>query len=406
MIKDIPKTVLKQIITLDDKREAAIGRNIVRYYSYFDYDDKRHFVEVKVAVKTNKKTNEKMIKQVLYTDLKGDSYGKDLIYYYTGGYVVLWEEDQEFDLWSKEFKVMGPGAIRVGDERLKRTKYRYSGVDRSRAEDGIKYIATWEKHPKVELLAKAGLSRYVDSARIVNKLEKDSEFVQFLRGNLDFLRNEYILPTEVLRAYKHGNSVEREHSLKDYKTIADTFTGKRLDKVLDYLQQNNIRYSHYDDYIKACLYLGVDLNNTKNCMPRDFSFWHNVRANEYAAKKENIHDNKIKSVADKFRSMEKTGEFIVLIASSSLELREEGNALSHCVGKMGYDKKIAEEKSLIFFVREKTAPTIPYVTVEYSISDKKILQAYGKNNSRPSIETMQFLEKKWLPHAKKALVGE
>ena len=92
-----------------------------------------------------------------------------------------------------------------------------------------------------------------------------------------------------------------------------------------------------------------------------------------------------------------------MIAQSPAELIEEGIALKHCVGHMGYDKKFAKEQSLIFFVRTKENPTEPYVTVEYSIKDKKVLQCYAKGNSKPDAEVTTYITNIWSPYVNKAL---
>ena len=71
--------------------------------------------------------------------------------------------------------------------------------------------------------------------------------------------------------------------------------------------------------------------------------------------------------------------------------------------KIGYDQKVVDEKSLIFFIRAKEEPNKPLVTVEYSIKDKKVLQCYGEHNSKPSEEILSFVNKKWLPYTKRQM---
>ena len=59
----------------------------------------------------------------------------------------------------------------------------------------------------------------------------------------------------------------------------------------------------------------------------------------------------------------------------------EGEMLHHCVGRMNYDQKFAKEQSLIFFLRDKSAPETPLVTMEYSPSQKRLLQCYGDHDA-------------------------
>ena len=92
-----------------------------------------------------------------------------------------------------------------------------------------------------------------------------------------------------------------------------------------------------------------------------------------------------------------------MIAKSPAELVNEGAILKHCVGHMGYDKRFANEQSLIFFVRTKENPTEPFVTVEYSIKSKKVLQCYAKGNSTPDAEVKSYIDSVWTPYANKLL---
>lgn len=41
--------------------------------------------------------------------------------------------------------------------------------------------------------------------------------------------------------------------------------------------------------------------------------------------------------------------------------------------------------------------------MEYSPSRKKILQCYGKNDSTPNDNILEFVNKKWLPFANRQL---
>ena len=87
----------------------------------------------------------------------------------------------------------------------------------------------------------------------------------------------------------------------------------------------------------------------------------------------------------------------------SADLIHEGEILNHCVGRMGYDQKFAREETLIFFIRTKEQPDTPLVTVEYSPTQKKVLQCYGDHDSKPTEEILDFVHKKWLPYANKQI---
>ncbi len=78
-------------------------------------------------------------------------------------------------------------------------------------------------------------------------------------------------------------------------------------------------------------------------------------------------------------------------------------ALKHCVGRMNYEKKMAREETLIFFVRDIAAPDVPFVTVEYSPSRKQVLQCYGYDSKKPDDSVVDFVNKVWLPYANRTV---
>ncbi|MBQ8426654.1 MAG: PcfJ domain-containing protein, partial [Clostridia bacterium] len=74
----------------------------------------------------------------------------------------------------------------------------------------------------------------------------------------------------------------------------------------------------------------------------------------------------------------------------------------HCVGRMDYDQRIAKEQSLIFFIRKANEKEIPFVTVEFSISEKKVRQCYGVRDTKPAPEVIDFVNA-WAKKAKRRL---
>lgn len=182
--------------------------------------------------------------------------------------------------------------------------------------------------------------------------------------------------------------------------------------LLRYISEKDISLPSYSDYLKACVYLGLDMSLTKNRFPRDFRRWHDIRTDEYrtamALKDAELRKElyaKFGTVAEKYLSLQKSGKdaFVVVIARSPQELIYEGDILHHCVGRMNYDRKFVREESLIFFVRDKVSPDVPFVTLEYSPERKKILQCYGERDSKPSDSVLEFVHKKWLPYANRQL---
>ena len=154
------------------------------------------------------------------------------------------------------------------------------------------------------------------------------------------------------------------------------------------------------------------MSDKKNRFPHDFKHWHDIRIDEYESAKAKA-DAELKkefyeqfaSVANKYLPLQrdKNEIYLVFIAKSPAELVKEGSALHHCVGKMGYDKKFVREETLIFFIRSADAPDVPLVTMEYSLKSNKVLQIYANCNTRPTEDVQTFIQKKWLPYAKRQL---
>jgi hypothetical protein len=196
-----------------------------------------------------------------------------------------------------------------------------------------------------------------------------------------------------------------------YKSIRDLI-GEDTAKFYSYVAKQEISCSLYKDYLQACNFLGLDMNEDKNRYPHDFSYWHDTRIDEYhsakalldAKQRKELYENFAK-VALKYTPMQETsnGAFVVYIAQSPAELMREGDALHHCVGKLGYDQKFIREQSLIFFVRSATDTKTPLATIEFSLQDKRIRQFYADHNSTPDKAVSDYVNNVWLPTAQKAL---
>ena len=161
--------------------------------------------------------------------------------------------------------------------------------------------------------------------------------------------------------------------------------------------------SSYADYAHACVFLGIDMADTKNKYPTNFDYWHNMRIDQYYAKTDSKMPGRMAKVACKYKTLQYSGMYSVIIAKSKFDLEREGRLLHHCVGRMNYDVRVAEEKSLIFFVRKAEDLNIPYVTLEYSLSQKKVVQCYGEHDSKPTQDVLDFVYNKWQPYATEQL---
>jgi hypothetical protein len=429
-IKPIPKYMLKRIEKADaDKRKKYDGHT--RYYAYFT---KLGGELAKVTVACKNRGKKWFCKQVAVHGIHSeDCLVKDFACFIICGYVVGWSEQglTQYSKWwethkwelayDQYFNVYAPF---LNKEYLNKfPEYKYSAIMQYPYLDVFKYLRLYEQYPQAEMLVKLGLSQYATSKQILKKVGKDKNFCKWLAQHRQAMIGKSFYIGTLLRAYKTKNSLEVTQLAIENKKLMGMISAatniKRMFKtdtqrleLLEYLGKQNTPLSSYSDYLDACHYLGLDMSLPKNRFPHNFKHWHDMRTDQYntakalkdAEKRKELYA-KFATVAEKYMSLQrdKNEGYIVVIARTPYELIQEGEALSHCVGRMNYDQKFAREESLIFFVRDKQSPDVPFVTVEYSLEHKKVLQCYGEHDHKPNESVLQFVNNKWLPYANRKL---
>ncbi len=427
-IKPIPKYILALIKKADEKANSKPNGN-TRFYSYLTTNDKEL---VKVTVAVRHKYTKWYYKQCAVHGVHSDEcFAKDMIFYIIGGYHTGWyseglckrkKEFENGEWWEYTDKYFDPYAPVVNKEYIaKFPEYKYSAYELYNGVDVLQYLRLYEKYPQIEYLVKLGLSEYAKSKQILTKVAKDKKFRKWLSVNRNELKSNIYYISTVLQAYQKNEPLKEVQAYetakktlckeKAYKPIRELF-GSDYKKYFSYIGKQQITNNLYLDYLNACNYLGLDMNEDKNRFPHNFKQWHDIRIDEYATAKA-IKDEeerkelyaKFSLVAEKYLPLqeEKKGEFIAIIAKSPAELIREGETLHHCVGRMNYDQKFIREETLIFFIRPQENPNEPFVTLEYSIKQKKVLQCYANGNSTPADDVMNYINKKWLPYANRTL---
>ncbi|MDE6275733.1 MAG: PcfJ domain-containing protein [Clostridia bacterium] len=429
-IKPIPKYMLK-LIYKQDKTHYPAQNKITRFYSYLT---KFGGNLVKVIVACRNYRSKWYCKQVVIRDIHSPHcLIKDINFIMLAGYVVDWYAQGltktakwwSYDTWdyidNKYFNLC-PTTINV-EYALKFTKYKYSAVDLYRGFDTLKYLKLYEEYPHAELLVKLGLSKLATSKTILRKTKQDKKFCKWIIRNKSELSTQYYYISTILHAYQTSRPLSIvqniEYTLKNFKSkdtaanIRALFkTEKDILTFLEYIKKQNTNMRSYSDYLDACNYLELDMSQNKNRFPNNFRQWHDIRIDEYrtarALKDEQERKDlyiKFASIAEKYLPLQrdKDNAYIVVIARSPADLIREGEILHHCVGSMNYDQRMIREESLIFFIRDKNSPDVPFVTVEYSLKQHKVLQCYGDRDSRPNEQVLNFVNKKWLPYANKKL---
>lgn len=429
-IKPIPKYMLK-LIQRRDKKDYPEQSGHTRYYAYLTKHKKEL---VKITVACRNKGKNWYCKQVAIHDVHSPyCLVKDMEFIMIAGYVVGWHEQglTKYPKWwetgkwceayTQYFNVYAP--ILNIDYALKFPQYKYSAVDKYPNTNIFKYLRYYEQYPQAELLVKFGIPYYATSKMILHKTSKDKRFGKWLiRNSSEIALNGYYVST-LFKAYRTRKPLAKVQKAEEdrktfcrkcnYKEIKELFnTDKLIEQFLEYIAIQDANISSYADYLNACSYLGLDMSQDKNRLPHNFKHWHDIRIDEYRTAKA-LKDRqereemcaKFASIAEKYLPLQrdKDNAFIVVIAKSPADLIREGELLHHCVGLMNYDQRMIREESLIFFIRDKNSPDVPFVTVEYSLKQHKVLQCYGDKDSKPDEQVLNFVNKKWLPYANKKL---
>ena len=427
-IKPIPKYIVARIKKADAQNNVCLpGRT--RFYSYLTKND-GELVKVTVAVRTRYK--QWLYKQVTVHGLNSDiCYVKDMVFHYIAGYSVGWFEQgaQTAPRWYEstewdysEDKYFDPFAPIVNREYLdKFPKYKYSAVNLYKGVDILKYLRFYDKYPQIEYLMKAGLGGYAFSKQILQEIGKNKRFAKWLMKNrAELSRNDYNVDV-IKTSFRTGrplaelqNIRKNQQALKKAVGISElrTFFKNDLEKFVTYLATQKTSVYSYNDYFRACNYLGLNMTEDKNRYPHDFKRWHDIRIDEYNTAKAMKNAEERKALYEKFAAVaskyvgleyDKKSVYIAIIAQNPSDLIREGEFLHHCVGRMGYGQKFAREESLIFFIRTKEQPDVPFVTIEYSPKQKRVLQCYGDNDTKPDDGVIEFVNKKWLPYANRKI---
>ena len=427
-IKPIPKNIVARIKKLD-KQAYPAPQGRTRFYSYLT-TNAGELVKVTVAVRHYRK--EWYYKQCAVHGIHSDQcFLKDMVFHYIGGYSVGWyaeglsesPEWYEGDEWDwQEDSMFDPWAPVVNKEYASKfPEYKYSATALYADEDILQYLRLYEKHPQMEYLVKLGLSRYATKKQILRKVEKDKTFRKWLSLHREELARDFFYIPAIMKAYSEGEEPKKMQAYEvnkkalcrdaDLKPIRDMFGGD-YEEYFAYIGKQQISNRDYLDYLTACNFLGLDMSEAKNRFPHDFKHWHDVRVDEYhtaraikdEAERKELYD-KFLNVAEKYSALqhEKKSAFVVFIARSPAELMREGDVLKHCVGQMNYDQKFIREESLIFFVRSSEHPDKPFVTVEYSPEQKKVLQCYAEGNKKPDEDVLYYVNQVWMPFANRRL---
>ena len=353
---------------------------------------------------------------------------KNLLYNSFSGYVPVFEKqdkrsnrqgwnvpvffEDDFDKWYNADLPCNFYCICLNKEILTEIdEFKYCGYS---CGDVIDYLNKYRKNPMVEYFGKFDLPL---SSALISKADKDKRFKTFLMKNATDIRRFGTQAT--VHAYNHNTAIpeasNKIQSTRNARKYIPALRGQGLneERIISYCREHSIGFTLYNDYLESVIALGLDLQDTKNIYPKDFTAMHDLRIAEHESLKAKADREKRKELYESFaKAGEKAttyeyadGDYTLVAPRDICDLKTEGAILGHCVGRMGYDKKMADGKVVIMFLRHTTDVTKPFVTIEYDLKQLKLLQAYAQKNTTPPSEAMEFINK-WQQIIKKHIKGE
>lgn len=227
----------------------------------------------------------------------------------------------------------------------------------------------------------------------LKKIGQDPEF-----SGIFHYTTEYRYRGQNPRRWAFGTSQESRRvknnlikTIKDYNLDLISLC-RWLKKQLN-VEKNDVGYlfgsgNHYHDYLECEFELCDGLYSKMLKYPDNFRTEFHRKQEEYTAKIAEVDESKFKQISEENKKYEHIGKkYIVKIPKKTEEIHHEALILKHCVRT--YIPRVIDGFTLIAFLRNKNYPEEPLVTLE--IKNGALTQAYGKNDSKPTEEELEFL---------------
>lgn len=375
-----------------------------------------------------RKTETEFATKAMYLFEPGNSmaYHRYLYYSETKGMCYVGNWDRTKTVRSENNSSMANKASYCSYDSIKKTvkgtPFQYSTWETYKDGDMVQFFDLFSKYPCIEYLTKLGFSELV-SAKLhghhtysaVNWNGKSPlQVLRVSKQELHELKSSGIkIGPLALKLFQISRKDKSNLSFREIYEIVQTYGShlKDLQKILkfttlrrvhNYIQKQhtkkygNRKYGNmayqvlhtWRDYLADCIDLEMDVTQDNILFPSDLDKAHQDTLVKIKHLENQMLDMKIQrrmSVLHKY-CFEAFG-LIIRPALSTKELIQEGNALSHCVGR--YAKDYASGKTNILVIRKAEALDKPFYTME--VRGNKIMQTQGFKNRRPDETVAKFI---------------
>jgi hypothetical protein len=341
--------------------------------------------------------------------------------------------DRSWGKWRKRKSIISESTTSMQNTRcfysrenieraVKGTLFQYSTWEKFDHNEMLEFFDLAARYPCIEYLSKLGLTNLVKDKLVGRKTYSAinwrgktlDKVLKLPKQEIKVIRDaDASVSYFALYLYQQARKDKSNLSLKeavhlsrlvgtyrdDDLKVLQKYTSLR--KIYSYIQKQYISKNkkHYSgaeqvvstwkDYISDCKKLEMDLNEESILFPSYLYKAHQetIKRIKYKEDQElNAQITKRLKVLNKY-SFEYKGLFIRPV-TSTIELIEEGNALSHCVG--GYAKRYANGETSIFVIRKASQPDKPFYTVE--VRNDVIFQTRGLKNCSPTKDVQAFID--------------
>lgn len=256
----------------------------------------------------------------------------------------------------------------------------------------IRYINMYYKYPILEMVSKLKLNTFTYDEEALQELTINKPFKKFCfnqASSINFYKFRFVynmFKNKVENVSEHIECRAKKSQTTQYINQYIVRYNSNIDviKLRDYVFRQSVTINTYYDYFTALRELNYDLNDTKNIYPINFNEQHNLKINELNLKRgidmKEKNDMFAKVCDDIKKISSSSGNYKIIVPSSLNDLINEGNKLHHCVGKMRYEDKVIDGDVVILFLRKKDNIKEPFVTLEISRKQYRIMQENGLSN--------------------------
>lgn len=266
---------------------------------------------------------------------------------------------------------------------------------------GIEQLIKCQFYRVVRHILEHGRCEYInwDKKSAPKILGLGKEYYRLLAGKNPTYR-EYEVTWEAQEAGVRMTWTQVQFFAKSHRNFAiyirHTTPHKMERYIREKLNEGASLIQEYHDYLQMAAGLRYNLDDPWILFPRDMQKRHKELIEERREVDKRIEKMKDEEKDVMFRKNQKpycclemeTEKFLLRLPREVHEIRQEGNALHHCVAT--YIDRVVKGETTILFLRERSNPETPFYTME--VRDGRMIQCRAKYNGRMTEEVKAFVE--------------